>query len=220
MPGGANALIVASASGHEALGKFLLDQGAQPNVKDKIRDDAPAYGGAIRKARIGSGIARRGRPKRAPGENARSRGGGRFRQNNVAATTSLLAARAGHADVMRALIEAHTDTSLKTQDGTTALIAAASSADLDAVKVAYELGGDVNARTDKGQTAVHAVVSHFGPKTTGIDEVIQFLADKGADLNVKDARGITPLAICDRRTIDVTGDLINRLIARKAEPAQ
>ena len=144
-------------------------------------------------------------------------GGGPFRQNNVAATPFLLAARAGHADVMRALIVAHTDTSLKTQDGTTALIAAASSANLDSVKVAFELGGDINASNQSGQTAVHAAVSHIGPTTAGIDEVVQFLADHGAKLDSKDARGFTPLAICDRRTIDVTGNLIKKLLARKTE---
>jgi ankyrin repeat protein len=118
---------------------------------------------------------------------------------------------------MRALIDAHTDTSLRTGDNTTALIAAAGSADLDAVKVALELGGDVNATTQSGQTAVHAAVSHPGPTTTGIDEVVQFLADHGAKLDLKDARGMTPLAICDRRTIDVTGNLIKKLLARKTE---
>jgi len=91
------------------------------------------------------------------------------------------------------------------------------SANVDAVGVAFELGGDINAANHLGQTAVHAAVSHIGPTTTGIDEVVQFLADHGAKLDVKDARGVTPLAICDRRTIDVTGDLIKRLLARKTE---
>jgi ankyrin repeat protein len=118
---------------------------------------------------------------------------------------------------MRALIAAHADTSLETEDGTNVLIAAASSANVDAVGVAFELGGDINAANHLGQTAVHAAVSHIGPTTTGIDEVVQFLADHGAKLDVKDARGVTPLAICDRRTIDVTGDLIKRLLARKTE---
>jgi ankyrin repeat protein len=144
-------------------------------------------------------------------------GDGPLRINNIAATPFLLAARAGHADVMRALINAHTDTSLKTGDGTTALIAAAGSANLEAVKVAFELGGDINAATQSGQTSVHSAVSHPGPTTTGIDEVVQFLADHGAKLDMKDARGMTPLAICDRRTIDVTGNLIKKLVARKTE---
>jgi ankyrin repeat protein len=88
---------------------------------------------------------------------------------------------------------------------------------VEAVGVAFQLGGDINTVNHSGQTAVHAAVSHIGPTTTGIDGVVQFLADHGAKLDVKDARGVTPLAICDRRTIDVTGDLIKRLLARKTE---
>ena len=219
MPNGSNALIVTAASGHEALGKFLLEHGAQPNVKDRfgmtpLHMAAQSGQLALVKELLARGADLNARLERMPPVPG---GGGPFRQNNIAATPFLLAARAGHADVMRALIAAHADTSLKTQDGTTALIAAAGSANVEAVKVAFELDGDINATNQSGQTAVHAAVSHIGPKTTGIDEVVQFLADHGARLDMKDARGFTPLAICDRRTIDVTGNLIKKLLARKTE---
>jgi ankyrin repeat protein len=219
MPNGSNALVVTSASGHEALGKFLLSHGALPNVKDRFGMTPLHLAAQAGKlglveellARGGDPNARMEKMPPTPG------GGGPFRQNNIAATPFLLAARAGHADVMRALIAAHTDTSLRTQDDTNTLIAAASSANLEAVKVAFDLGGDINATNQSGQTAVHAAVSHIGTTTTGIDEVVQFLADHGAKLDLKDARGFTPLAICDRRTIDVTGNLIKKLLARKTE---
>jgi len=219
MPNGSNALIVTAASGHEELGKFLLAKGAQPNVQDRfgmtpLHMAAQAGQLGLVKELLARGADMNARLEKMPPIPG---GGGPFRQNNIAATPFLLAARAGHADVMRALITAHADTSLETQDGTNALIAAASSANVEAVEVAFELGGDINAANHSGQTAVHAAVSHVGPTTTGIDEVIQFLADHGAKLDMKDARGVTPLAICDRRTIDVTGNLIKKLIARKTE---
>ena len=44
----------------------------------------------------------------------------------------------------------------------------------------------INAVDSRGQTAVH------GAAFWGLDDVIQFLADKGAKLDVKDKQGRTP----------------------------
>jgi ankyrin repeat protein len=59
---------------------------------------------------------------------------------------------------------------------------------LEGVKAAVELGGDVNAANQAGDTALHSAAAQ------GHDTVVQFLADKGAQLNVKNKRGQTPLA--------------------------
>jgi ankyrin repeat protein len=59
---------------------------------------------------------------------------------------------------------------------------------LDAVKAAIELGADVNAATQAGDTALHSAAA------LGHDTVVQLLADQGAQLNVKNKRGQTPLA--------------------------
>jgi ankyrin repeat protein len=59
---------------------------------------------------------------------------------------------------------------------------------LEGVKAAVELGGDVNAANQAGDTALHSAAAQ------GYDTVVQFLADKGAQLNVKNKRGQTPLA--------------------------
>jgi ankyrin repeat protein len=49
--------------------------------------------------------------------------------------------------------------------------------------------------------------------------VVQFLADKGADLDPVDANGRTPLAIADIIPIDNAVDLLTKLIrASGAEP--
>jgi ankyrin repeat protein len=217
-PNGSNALIITAASGHGALGKFLLVNGAQPNVKDRfgmtpLHMAAQAGMVALVEELLARGADPNARLEKMPPNPA----DGFTRFKTVGATPFLLAARSGHADVMRALIAAHVDTSLNTDDGTTPLIAAASSANIEAVKLAFELGGDINATNRLGQTAVHAAVRHIGPTTEGIDEVIQFLADHGARLDTKDDRGMTPLDICDKRTIDRTGDLIKKLMTRKTE---
>lgn len=56
-----------------------------------------------------------------------------------------------------------------------------------AIKICLEAGVDVNAVDGRGQTALH------GAALQGFDQVVQFLADRGAKLDVKDGRGFTPL---------------------------
>jgi ankyrin repeat protein len=60
---------------------------------------------------------------------------------------------------------------------------------LETVKVALSLGADVNAANENGDTAVHTATL-FGYNT-----VVQVLADHGALLDVKNKRGLTPLAV-------------------------
>ena len=64
---------------------------------------------------------------------------------------------------------------------------------LEAVKLCYELGMDVNAVNSMGLTAV------MGAANRGSDDIIQFLVDKGAKLDVKDKEGRTPLNVGGRR---------------------
>ena len=58
---------------------------------------------------------------------------------------------------------------------------------LEAVKLCYDLGMSVNDVNSMGITAV------MGAANRGSDEIIQWLVDKGARLDVKDAEGRTPL---------------------------
>jgi hypothetical protein len=58
---------------------------------------------------------------------------------------------------------------------------------LDAVKIALIRGSDVNAVNKAGDTALHSAAS------LGFDSVVRLLADNGANVNVKNKRGQTPL---------------------------
>ena len=112
---------------------------------------------------------------------------------------------------MRALAAGGADVTLTMRDGTTALMLATGassgngstrrgialidgavlepeSAVLKAVAAAIDLGADVNAANQAGETALHASASR------GHNTVVQLLADKGAQLNAKNKRGLTPLA--------------------------
>jgi ankyrin repeat protein len=60
---------------------------------------------------------------------------------------------------------------------------------LQTVKLTIELGADVNAMNERGNTALHGAAVH------GYVAVVQFLAQHGAGLDVKNRKGETPLKV-------------------------
>lgn len=122
------------------------------------------------------------------------------------ATAYFLAAVSGDATLMRVLREGGASATITASEGITPLMAAARSActgscafqganeidenearaALEAVKAAVESGADVNELSDAGQTAMHMAAF------TGADGVVEYLASKGAKVDVKDKYGETP----------------------------
>jgi ankyrin repeat protein len=115
-------------------------------------------------------------------------------------TPFLRASLSGDITTMKLLLAKGADPKLGTFAGTTPLMAAAGvnwvvsqtftepkETQLEAVKLCLELGGDVNAKNSMGLTPV------MGAANRGADEILQFLADHGANLDVKDNEGRTPL---------------------------
>jgi len=115
-------------------------------------------------------------------------------------TPFLTASLAGDLTVMKLLLKHGADPLIPTFAGTTALMAAAgvnwvfdqtydegAVALLDALKLCVELGMDVNAVNSMGLTALH------GAANRGSDDIIRFLVQQGARLDVKDKEGRTPL---------------------------
>jgi ankyrin repeat protein len=131
-------------------------------------------------------------------------------------TPLMVAAKANHVDAMRALIAAGADPKLKAQDGSTLLMAAAGSGHLEPVQYAYEFDQNVKAVSDSGNTVVHAAVTFTMTNSTQpeICRVIQFLADKGAPLDEKNARGRTPIETADTLPIDKAVELLTDLIVK------
>ncbi len=68
--------------------------------------------------------------------------------------------------------------------------------------------------TGRKQTVMHAAVIDSMQRSTQpeICKVIQFLADKGADLDPVDADGRTPIKIADVLPIDTAVELLTKLI--------
>ena len=105
------------------------------------------------------------------------------------------------ADVIRTLLAAGADPNLATDDGTTPLMMAAGlgvrshqplmprgrpspPAEM-AVRALVEAGADVNAANNGDFTALH------GATFRGLNEVIQYLVERGADIDARDYRGRT-----------------------------
>jgi ankyrin repeat protein len=121
------------------------------------------------------------------------------------ATPLARAAKSNDLVLMRMLFDAGADPRLTLKDRTTvAMIAAAGGAvvgayaaaipvteasSLEAIKLCVEHGVDLNAFNTNGQTALH------GATARGANSIVQYLADNGAKLDMKDKQGRTPLDV-------------------------
>ena len=237
-PDGATALVLSIINAHYELAEFLLESGADPNVADSkgmaalyaavdmntlgytVGRPAPIIAsrlttldmiemllsyGADPNATLKAPIFRR---QHADGDAALSAG-----------TTPLMrAAKSGDVAAMRLLLDYRADIGLRQQNGSTLLMIAAGQGrrasrdqdddggrdnDIDpsaAVKLCLERGADVNASNDAGDTALHVASS---------EEIIRLLAEHGARFDVKNKRGLTPLAAAQARRPNLVATLQN-----------
>jgi ankyrin repeat protein len=172
------------------LVKALLAHGANPNARltapAKEYDTGPGYGKILRMGQLNVG-------------------GGRI--SPVGATPFLMAALSFDPALMRLLVAAGANPLLANEENVTPLMAAIGlgreragriayapeqeSVVLEMVKYTVELGNDVNAtETATGLTPLLAA-SFYGNS----ERIIQFLVEKGANINAKTTAGQTPLAI-------------------------
>jgi ankyrin len=254
-PAGTSALVVATHSGHGALAALLLDRGADPNAAGAgytalhaalLRGDLELVKALLAHGANPNAPVMRGTPVR------RLSADWHLNRALIGATPYWLAAKFAEPSMMHILAANGADP-LFVKDGLTPLMVAivgnsygtqigaasdrrgrpyyAGTLDepdpedeervtLEAVTVAVELGVDINAADNAGNTALHGAASRR------FNTVIQFLAAGGAQLDVKNQRGETPLALAatPRRSVDgvnppvddgqSTVDLLRKLGAR------
>lgn len=225
-PDGMTALVVASANGFESLAIFLLDKGADPNVKDGngvtamhyavlrgmayIAGVAPALAVnshffrpnmvALVKALLTHGANPNARIEKAP----RLPGSGNTPRFSMAgATPFFLAVATGDVALLHVLVDGGADPLLPTAKNATPLMVAAGLGHLqdrtaeeeknalEFAKFLLQRGADVNAVGENGYTALH------GAAYVGADAIAQLLVAKGAQLEVEDIWGQTPLMLAE-----------------------
>ena len=207
---GTSALVVAAHSGHGALAAFLLEAGADPGAADAgyaalhaavLRGEVDLVRALLAHGADPDAALERGTPAR------RVSADWTLQHDMIGATPFWLAARFREAEIMRILAE-HGADPLAAKAGDTAVVAAIQGGTtrgrfgiqapdpneetrrtIDAVTRALDAGADVNARTGSGDTALHLAASRR------LDNIIRLLAERGATLDVRNARGQTPLGL-------------------------
>jgi uncharacterized protein len=212
---GLTPLIIASAMGQGKAVAMLLDKGADPNAVDANGFTAlhrAVRGESGREVDPESKIAAVGVVRALLAHRANPNARLKQQRPTMAAsgitlegaTPLALAAEVNNLDAVRALLEGGADPQIPTVQNTTPLMMAAGAGidvsrprspderatAVETVKLLVERGSDVNAAGQFGWTALHAAAYQ------GLNDVIEFLAGKGAKLDAMDGFGQTPLSIC------------------------
>ena len=104
------------------------------------------------------------------------------------------AARAGDLTALQTRLAAGANPAATDEAGETALMLAAQGGHVAAVKALIAAGADVNAASPQGWTAL-AKAAYNGETERGYVEVVELLADAGANLDARIFFGITPLML-------------------------
>ena len=220
---GVSALVIAAHSNHGALAGYLLSRGADPNAAGA---GYTALHAAVLRGNLElvKALLAKGADPNAPVLHGTA--GRRFsadyslRYQMIGTNAFWLAARLGEPAIMRALAQSGANALVVSGNGTTALKAAVGSVRpfdenrqgrygvpavehseeervaLEAARIAVEMGVEVNAVDAAGDSALHdAARQRF-------NTVIQFLADKGSDLNVRNKKKQTPLGVAGTQKPD------------------
>ena len=123
-------------------------------------------------------------------------------QNHIRDNPFLYAGAEGLLDILKLLIDADADTTLTNRFGGTALIPAAERGHVEVVRELLTRSNvDVNHINNLGWTALMEaiVLSNGGPSH---QEIVKLLIEHGADVNIPDHDGVSPLQHAKRRGFD------------------
>ena len=211
---GGTALIIASTMGQAEVVETLLNKGADPMIRDN--NGFTALHSAVRDSDYGEDGAQRARAVAtvkvllAHGADPNAR----LHQDKPTvrtpdeielegATPLALAAEVNNLEAIKVLVESGADPRITTAKGTTPLLLAAGAGTdvqrrrsiderataVETARYLVDHGVDVNAVGEFGWTALHTAAYQ------GLNDVVAYLASKGAKLDAKDGLGQTPLSI-------------------------
>ena len=124
-------------------------------------------------------------------------------------TAFLVAAQTGSVAMIQELVKLGADPKGKLPDGTGGILLATGSKKLDAVKLMVELGLDVNDAPKGRPSALHAAIRQ------GANDIVQYLADHGADFSAKDNFGRTPIEEAEFEAPAPTIELMRKLTSQR-----
>jgi ankyrin repeat protein len=246
---GTSALVLAAMNARYELGVVLLDHDARPNAdgsgftalhqvvwtrRPNIHKTPAAVPSGnldsigFAKALIAHGGNINARETKEPND------GNLGKLKRIGATPFLLAAKGADPEMMRVLLALGADPTLSTSEHITPLEAAAgvgvyrvaespgtNDEAFECVKIAFEHDSDVNHIDDVGRTAMH------GAALRGANNIVQFLYDRGAKLDVADKKGWTPLVIAEGvfypdvfKTELQTAELLRKLGAKEIDVSE
>jgi ankyrin repeat protein len=225
LPNGMSALVLAAHSGQGEAGRALLENGADPNSAGigytalhaaVLRGDLSLVQNLLRHGAKPNVQITKGTPLRRNSQDFN------LPATLIGATPYWLAAKFVEPEIMRALAAGGADPETPISDGTTPLMAAAgikegngrSAPEQDRRGISLIDGGrlpqdgriteavaaallhpiQIDAANRNGDTALHAAA------LLGYDSVVRLLAEKGANLNLKNNRGLTPLSTLTGRS--------------------
>jgi ankyrin repeat protein len=244
---GESALVVAAANAHWELANFLLDKGADPNLAgagwnalhQAVRERRPNLGfgtpgpiptGSLDSVEVIKKMIAKGARLDARMTKNGMKDGQRNRLNRLGATAFFLASKNTDVEVMKVLLDAGADAKIPSADKTTPLMVASGlmlwnpgedggsllgqeQEVLEAVQLCVEHGNEINATNIYGETALH------GAAYRGANLVVQYLADHGGKLDVKDEHGWTALTVANGinysdffKAQPATADLLRKLM--------
>lgn len=91
------------------------------------------------------------------------------------------------------LCEKTKDLNLKNNKGQTAVLSAVANSDLGTLRKLVELKADINETDNEGKNAAIIATCKYNYETPDTVEVFKLVLDSGADVNMKDKKGNTPL---------------------------
>lgn len=97
-------------------------------------------------------------------------------------------------------------------EGVTPLMAAAHRGDADSMKLFLDKGADVNVKAADGKTALMAAA------VSGSPPAVKLLLEKGADVNAVENEGLTALAMVSYDDKKQAAEVVESLLAGKADP--
>lgn len=121
-------------------------------------------------------------------------------------TALMAAAYQGEAEICKNLRKAGAKLEMKDSKGNTVLSLAALNKKISSVNYLCDQGANLQVQNNSGKFLIHQAVS-----VAGVTPVVDYLLGKGADVNVKDKSGDTPIMIAiDNRDIPMVKHLVER----------